>query len=148
MTLKFRYHWSLKSFSCVVSTLFISYWSSRNIKRIWSYLSTCLPIHYSHLPRVSFMHFFTAITSTSLFFKNIFPWAAPASWGDISRVVASPNSWWVIGDQIDIWPMIHDTQLAWPSKISKKSSLIRTTLIKLDLVPERCIYNKVSNKSS
>ena len=121
-----RYHWSLKSFSCAVSTLFISQWSSRNIKRIWSYLSACLfsihtcPEFHSciSLQRLPQHRDFSSIFSRALqlHHEEIFL--------ELLRVL-SPGEWLVIKLTSDPWYMI----LNWPGKISKKSSLIRTTLI-------------------
>ena len=113
MTLKFRYHWSLKSFSCVVSTLFsLTLIGPQKTSNRFDHI--CLPIHTC--PELHSCISLQRLPQHRDFFINILQWqcaaAAPASWEDISRVVASPHSWWVIGDQIDIWPMIHDTQMA------------------------------------
>ena len=139
MTLKFRYHWSLKSFSCVVSTLFsLTLIGPQKTSNRFDHI--CLPIHtcpelhscisLQRLPQhrdFSSIFYSGSVLLLHLHHEKIFL--------ELLRVL-TPGEWLVIKLTSDPWYMI----LKWPCKISKKSSLIRTTLIKLNWVPERCMF--------
>ena len=139
MTLKFRYHWSLNLSLALLYPFYltISLIDPQETSNRFDYLST-----YSHLSRASFKHLFTAITSTYDFSQYFSMRCTCIMWGYFLSCCET-SLWWLIADQIDIWPMIHDTELI-QKQISKKRSLIRTSLINLNWFQERCINNITS----
>ena len=135
MTLKFRYHWSLNlSLLYPFYLITISNWSPKKHQIdliICLHIHTCPELHSSiYLQRLPQHHDFSQYFSMR---------CTCIMWGYFSSCCET-SLWWLIADQIDIWPMIHDTELIQKT-ISKKISLIKTSLINLDWFPERCINN-------